>query len=538
MINQDTDTPMDEYDVIAVGMGIGGLYALYRLRAQGLKVLGIEGASGVGGVWFHNRYPGARVDVDSLDYSYYFSPELYREWAWSERYAAQPELLSYLNHVADRFALRQHMQLGTSVVSSEWRPARRRWYVTTSTGAIYACRFLVMTTGNLTVGRQPQFAGLESFHGDWVQTSNWAEGTVDYVGKKVAVVGTGSTGVQTIPVVANEAEHLYVFQRTPHFSIPAHNGPLDEQLWNEIAADVTGEREYLMTRGSGSHIKRGAHPMAHYSAADRVEIMERQYELGGHGMQLMFTDQATDDAVNRQVADFVRGKIRERFKDMALAERLIPHDYPFGARRLCLDTNYYETYTRGNVSLVDVRSEPIEHITATGIQTADKHYEVDLIIFALGFNAFTAALKSASIRNGRGEELTDCWRRGPRTYLGFMAAGFPNLFLPTGPGSPSVRSNMTIGNEQAIDWIADAIKHMDDTGKDTIDPTIEAQEAWTEHVQECAGNSVRLKVNNYMVHVNADDQSRFFIPYNGGFNRYVLHTREIADDGYPGFVFG
>jgi len=522
-------------DVLVVGAGFGGIYAAYRFRQMGLRVLGIDGAGGFGGVWYHNRYPGARVDVDSTDYTFYFSPELYRDWRWSERFATQPELLRYLNHVADRFDLRRSFVFGTWVTHATWSRADRHYRVETDTGLTVAARFLVMATGNLSRSRDLRFPGLGDFQGDWVQTSHWPEHGVRYADRRVGVIGTGSSGVQTISAIAPEVAELHVFQRTPNFSIPAVNGPVDDAHFEGVCADVRGAREWLRTVPSGTHSRRGTKRTSDYSPAERQEIIERQWNRGGHEFAMMFTDQGTDEAANAIIAEFARAKIREIVKDPEVAEALCPYDHPIGTRRLCLDTGYYESFNLPHVTLVDLRSEPIETVTAAGIRTSRREYELDLIIFATGFTAFTGAIDSAGIRNERGESPTDGWKHGPRTFLGLMTERFPNLFFLTGPGSPSVLANMAAGNEHHVDWVADLIDHMRKTGATTVEPTTEAVEEWGEHVADVAKNMLRLRVNNYMVHVN-EDGSRVFMPYIGGFGQYVQRAAEVASRGYPGLV--
>jgi cation diffusion facilitator CzcD-associated flavoprotein CzcO len=526
------------FDVIVTGAGIGGLYALHRFKSQGLSVLGLESAKSVGGVWFHNRYPGARVDVESVDYCYHFSPELYRDWRWSERYAAQPELLRYFNHVADKFGLRRHILFETPLKAAKWDQAAARYHVETATGQNFTCRFLVMATGNLSAARKPDFPGLASFKGEWVQTSHWPEHEVQIAGRRIAVIGTGSSGVQAIPVLAAQAEHLHVFQRSPNFSVPAQNGPLDEQNFARAAQDVAGRRNYLLTTRAAITSNLGIPlPLNAYSQAEQQDRLERQWALGGQGMNRVFADQGTTQAVNDVVAEFVRGKIRQIVKDPVIAERLCPYDHPIGSRRLCVDTNYYATYNRDNVSLIDIAADPIECMTETGIQTRDAHYEVDLIVFAIGFNAFRGALDQVDIRNEAGQTPTTQWNRGPRTMLGLMTTGFPNLFLLTGPGSPSVLANLVIMNEEHVNWVADLIGYMDKHGLTSVEPEPGAQQQWGEEVAAAAARLLRLGVKNYMVHVNPDDGSRVFIPYVGGLDRYVQICRDIAAKNYEGFTF-
>lgn len=523
-----------KFDVIIVGAGLGGLYATHRFLTLGLSVLCVDSAAGVGGVWYHNRYPGARVDIDSIDYCYYFSPELYREWRWTERYAAQPELLRYLNHVADRFALRPHIRLNTRVTGAVWDGEAKRYRIKTADGQNLECRYLVMATGNLSEARNPAFPGLDEFRGEWVQTSHWPQRDVRVRGRRVAVVGTGSSGIQAIPVLAEDAAQLYVFQRSPNFVVPAQNGALDQATWKAIGEGLPSMRETVITELGGHHRAKATAPAAHYTPEQRHAMLEAQWLRGGQSMNAVFNDQTVNKESNDYVADFVRSKIRQIVKDPATAEMLCPYDHPIGTRRLCMDTGYYETYNRPNVTLVDVRAAPIERITATGIQTTDRHYEVDLIVFALGFHAFTGAIQAANIRNAAGLSPVDRWVRGPRTLFGLMTVDFPNLFMLTGPGSPSVLANMFLGNEFHVDWIARCIEHMRRSGHTTVEPTEQAEQEWTEHVAEVSSRILRRNVRNYMVHIN-DDGTRVFIPYPGGLDKYVAKVQEL---GYRGLAFG
>ncbi|HVY86169.1 MAG TPA: NAD(P)/FAD-dependent oxidoreductase [Caulobacterales bacterium] len=531
---------MSSYDVVVVGAGFGGLYAIERLRREGLSVLALESASGVGGVWFHNRYPGARVDIESLDYCYQFSPELFREWRWSERYAAQDELLRYLNFVADRFDLRRHIQFNTTLLSAHWRSDEARYALMTDRGEALSCRFLVLATGNLSAARKPNFPGLESFEGEWVQSSHWPERDVRIDGRRVAVIGTGSSGVQAVTAIAPRAQHLAVFQRTPNFSVPAGNAPLSDDAYAN-ALDQTDRREALLATPVGSvfGLPPPLLPYADYSEAERVARLEAQWTLGGQGMNRVFADQGVNAAVNKVVSDFVRAKIRAIVRDPKVAELLCPHDHPIGTRRLVLDTGYYDTFNRDNVTLVSIASDPIEQITPSGIQLrSGATYEADLIVFALGFHAFRGAMERIDFRNAGGATVGDAWRRGPRTMLGLMTAGFPNLFHLTGPGSPSVLANMALMNEQHVDFVAALIAHMREGGFATVDPEPAAQDAWTAEVAQAASKLLRLNVDNYMVHVNADDGSRVFMPYTGGLGRFNDVCRAIAADGFKGFTFG
>jgi cation diffusion facilitator CzcD-associated flavoprotein CzcO len=529
-----TPLPGERYDVVVVGGGLGGIYAVHRFAQAQLTVLGLEGAPELGGVWHHNRYPGARVDLDSVDYCYHFSDELANRWRWSERYASQAELLQYLNLAADVTGVRPRFRLSTRMTAAQWHPEPACWQIDTSAGDRIAARYLVMTTGNLSATRAPAFPGLERFGGRWVLTGRWPQEPVDVAGQRVAVIGTGSSGVQVIPELAEAAEHLTVFQRTANYAVPAWNRPVERSLQDYLAGRRAEEREMLLASSVGTRVPLGRQPASAFSPQERTWLLERQWQHGGQGMTAVFSDESTDPESNQIASEFVRGKIRETVSDPGLAERLCPR-YPIGTRRLALHTGrYYETFNRDNVSLVHLPEDPIVEVTRTGIRTRTQVHEVDLIVFALGFEAFTGALDGAGIRNADGQHPTDRWQRGPRTMLGMMTAGFPNLFLPTGPGSPSVLANMILGNEFAVDWIADAIVDLEGRGMRSIETTQEAETRWTQHVSDAASRLLRLREDNYMVHVNADG-SRRFVPYVGGLGRWVAHALAVADEGYGGF---
>jgi cation diffusion facilitator CzcD-associated flavoprotein CzcO len=521
------------FDVIVVGAGSGGIYAVHRFARQGLTVLGIEAGRGVGGVWYHNRYPGARVDVDSLEYSYQFSPAIARQWKWTERYAAQPELAAYFDFVADALNVRQRFLFGTQVTKAVWDPAQRAWRVGTSSRLDLSCRYLVMTTGNLSAARRPSFPGLGRFRGRLVQSSHWPEEEVSLRGQRVGVIGTGSSGVQIATALASEVEHLHVFQRTANYSVPAQNRLLDVAAQQLRAERLAEERQVLLGRPAGTSILRPEHPASCYSPAAQQALLERQWAHGGQGMNAVFSDQGVDPAANQIVSQFVRNKIRETVKDRALAEVLCPR-YPIGTRRLILDTGYYEIFNQDNVTLVDLADDPLEEITASGVRTRSQLYELDVIVCALGFKAFSGALIEAGIANHEGATFATAWSNGPRTLLGLMSSQFPNLFLPTGAGSPSVLVNMILLNEFHVDWIADCIAHLEQRGHGTIVPTPEGVERWTAEVGKASANLLRRQVDNYMVHVNRDG-SRIFMPYAGGLDRYVPAALQVAASGYDGF---
>jgi cation diffusion facilitator CzcD-associated flavoprotein CzcO len=529
------ETGARQVDVAVVGAGMGGIYALHKFREQGLDVVGIEGGSDVGGVWFHNRYPGARVDIESLHYTYYFSDEIYREWEWKDRFAPQPELLKYLNFCADKLAIRPLIHFDTWMTAARWQPEPARWRVETSAGKSFDARFLIMATGNLSIPRKPPFEGLDDFRGEWVRTSRWPDREVRFAGRKVAVIGTGSTAVQAIPLIAEAAEHLTVFQRSPNYSVPARNRPIDQITYQDFRSRVAEVRVELLASVGGNNIMEVGGKLADYSDQEVRERLERQWQAGGHGISYLFADQETNAKTNQVVSEFVRSKIREIVRNQEVAESLCPYDHGIGMRRLCLDTNYYDSYNRPNVTLVDVRKNPIERITPTGIQTSDGHHDVDLIVFAIGFEVFTGALNFPDIRNAEGARPTDGWKRGPRTMLGTSTAGFPNFFFLCGPGGPSLLANFFLLNEYDVDWVSGAIAYVDAHGYRTIEPTEAAQDAWTAHVADLARGNFRHTGRNFMTHFN-EDGSSVVMTYLGGINGYVERAEAIAASGYEGFA--
>jgi cyclohexanone monooxygenase len=523
------------YDVVVVGAGMGGIYAVHRFRSQGLSVLCLEAGADVGGVWFHNSYPGARVDIESDNYCYVFDPELYREWQWSERYAAQPEILAYLRHAAERYDVRRSTLLDTRVTGAQWHPESDTYTVTTDTGLSVQARYLVMTTGQLSAARRPDLAGLADFRGDWTQTSTWRP--VPLAGRRVAVVGTGSSGVQAVTAIADEAAELYVLQRTANYSVPARNGPADPVRRAEHASDVEGLWRRLRETPGGIVLPPGGGRAGDYSVEQQQEMLEERWAHGGQAILTTFSDIGTSLATNTLVADFVRARIAERVADPELAERLMPRSYPIGARRLCIDTGYYETFNRPHVLLVDIAADPIDRVTETGIRLrSGRHVEVDTIVLAIGFDAFLGSLDAAGITNERGEHPSDRWARGPRTYLGLMTTGFPNLFLPTGPGSPGILVNMNASNVHHLDLVGDIIAEAAARGSTRVEPTRDAEDAWTSHAFDVAEPLLRRQVDNIHVHVG-DDGSRVFIPYAGGFKNYVDRVDQIVADGFAGLAF-
>ena len=527
------------HDAIVVGAGFAGLYALYRFRELGMSVRVLERGDSVGGTWFWNRYPGARCDVESVDYSYSFSPELEQEWEWSERFATQPEILCYLNHVADRFELRRDIELETLVTQAHFHEDSNRWLIRTSDGKRYSAKYCVMATGCLSSVNTPKFNGLETFEGDWYHTARWPHEGVDFTGRRVGVIGTGSTGIQAIPRIAEHAEHLYVFQRTPNFSMPARNRPLHRDELREAKATYRERRAVSRVSQRGTPFPMATKSALEVTPKEREAKFEAAWADGGpNGITGSYLDISTNTEANELAAQFVRAKIREIVEDPAVAELLMPKDHPIGTKRICVDTDYYRTYNRDNVTLVDVRSSPIEEITPRGIRTWDEHYELDAIVFAIGFDAITGALSEIDIR-GRGFlGLKDKWAEGPRTYLGLGSVGFPNLFLVTGPGSPSVLSNMVTSIEQHIDWTTDCVDHLERLGVEFIEATADAEDGWVHHVNEVARETLYPSAASWYMGANIPGKPRIFMPYIGGVGAYREICDRVAANGYEGFRLG
>ncbi len=523
-------------DVVIVGAGFSGLYMLHKMRGLGLSAKVFEAGSGVGGTWFWNRYPGARVDIESQEYSYSFSEELEKEWKWSEKYAPQPELLKYLNHVADRFDLRRDIQFNTRVTAAGFDEDRKRWLVATDKGDRLSARFCVMATGTLSVAKEPDIPGAETFKGKTYWTSRWPHEGVDFTGQRVGVIGTGSSAIQSIPVIAEQAEHLHVFQRTPNFSVPAHNAPPDAEVVRDWLANREANRQ--MQRES-SYGFAGAQPATQSALEVSEEERRREYDerwaKGGLGFGGAYADIVLSKPANDTAVAYVAEKIRGIVKDPEVAEKLVPKTYPLATKRMCVDTNYYATFNRDNVTLVDIAAAPIEAITPTGLRTSEGSYAFDSLVFAIGFDAMTGALGKIDIRGRKGVVLKDKWSAGPRTYLGLMTAGFPNLFIVTGPGSPSVLSNMVVSIEQHVDWISDCITHVTHRQFDAIEASVQAEDAWVSHVNEVAGMTLFPQANSWYMGANVPGKPRIFMPYIGGVGAYRQKCNEVAAQGYEGF---
>ncbi len=523
---------LGELDALIVGAGFAGLYMLHRLRSAGLEAIAYEAGSGIGGTWFWNRYPGARCDIESIEYSYQFSEELQRDWEWSERYATQPEILRYVEHVAERFDLLSHVELNTRVNSATFDETNGRWSVETDRGVVSA-QFCIMATGCLSSMNTPDFKGLDSFKGSWFHTGRWPHEGVDFTDQRVGMIGTGSSAIQSIPLIAQEASHLTVFQRTANYSVPAHNGPLDPERVREFKADIAGFRERNSQLPFGAGFKLNLAKALESTSEQRQSEYDERWATGGLGFVAAFSDLLIDREANDTAAKFLRQKIRETVKDAAVAELLSP-DLVVGCKRLCVDTGYFETFNRPNVTLVDVSKAPIEEITRNGLRANGEEYELDAIVFATGFDAMTGALLSIDIRGRGGMTLREKWAEGPRTYLGLGVAGFPNCFTITGPGSPSVLSNMIPSIEQHVNWIADCVEYMREHDYACIEATEEAQDAWVAHVNEVANGTLFPTCNSWYLGANVPGKPRVFMPYLG-FPPYVQKCNEVAEKGYEGF---
>jgi len=522
-------------DAVVVGAGFAGLYALHKLRGQGLSVRVIEAAPELGGTWYYNRYPGARCDVESVDYCYSFSDELQQEWNWSEKYATQAEILSYLNWVADKLDLRRDIALNTRVVSAVLDETTLRWTVSTDGGEVLTARFCLMATGPLSAAMTPNFHGLDTFAGEIYHTAHWPHADVDFSGKRVAVIGTGSSGIQAIPIIAEQAAHLYVFQRTPNYSIPAGNRPLSAEELDDIKAGYAERRRLSWRSGGGSPHITAPNPTMDYTPEERRAAFEKRWQLGGVLYSKTFPDQMTDLVANEEARKFYEEKIKAVIDDPAVAELLIPNDHPIGTKRICTDSNYFQTFNEPNVSLVSVRATPIESVDAAGINTSDTHYDLDAIVFATGFDAMTGALAKIDIVGRGGARLHDDWADGPRTYLGLGVDGFPNLFLISGPGAPAVLANMVLHAEAHVNWIADAIAYLDDHGYTAMEATPDAVDGWGAELSRRAESSLFTKANSWYLGANVPGKPRVFMLFLGGFAAYNDICAEVADAGYKGF---
>jgi len=511
------DGKAEPLDAIIVGAGISGLYQLHRLREMGMRARVIEAADGVGGTWYWNRYPGARCDIPSMSYSYSFSPELEQDWEWTEKYPSQPEVLRYLEHVADRFGLLRDITLGTRVTAARFDEAAARWTVTTDPAGELAARFLILATGCLSVPKLPEIPGLDRYRGRVHRTARWGAGEESFDGLRVGVIGTGSSGIQVIPVIARQAAELTVFQRTPNFSMPAGNRPLDPAEVAGMKARYRQWRQAQRASGFGMPSDPPTRSALDVSPAERDAAYQAGWDRG-------------------DLTSLIRAKIRATVHDRDLAEALSPRTFPIGTKRPCLDTGYYATFNQAHVRLVDLRATPLAEFTPAGVRTSEREHELDAIVLATGFDALTGAIAAIDIRGQGGAALADAWRDGPRNYLGLAVAGFPNLFTITGPLSPSVLSNMMVSIEQHVEWIADCIAALAAAGRRTIEATERAQENWVRHVAMVGAVTLFPTADSWYMGANVPGKPRVFLPYLGGVGEYRRKCDQVAAQGYRGFT--
>jgi cyclohexanone monooxygenase len=531
-------TATREVDAVVIGAGFAGLYMNYRLRDQmGMEVQVYEAGDGVGGTWYWNRYPGARCDSESYIYCFSFDKQLMQEWEWSGKYPEQPEILRYLNHVADRFDLRRSIQFNTRVTSAHYDEATDRWEIGTDAGDKVSAKYLITAIGCLSSGQVPNIPGRESFQGESYHTGAWPHEGVDFTGKRVGVIGTGSSGVQSIPVIAQTAGHLYVFQRTPQYTVPARHGTVDKAFLDNVKANYDEIYEKARWSLGGMPYSPSERSALSVSDEERQAIYEAAWNEGGFKFILSsFFDVAVDRRANDTASEFIRAKIREMVKDPEVAEKLVPVDHPFTSKRPLIDTNYFDTYNRENVTLVDIRHAPIQQITPTGIRTEDGEYELDIIVFATGFDAMTGTFNRIDIQGRNGEKLKDKWAHGPLTYLGVATVGYPNLFMITGPGSPSVLSNMPVSIEQHVEWISGAIEYMREHGLDVMEAEQDAETEWVAHVNDVAAQTMFMLADSWYLGANIPGKPRVFMPYPGGVGPYRQKCNEVTEADYVGFT--
>jgi len=522
-------------DVVVIGAGFAGLYAVHRFRRDGLTVQAFEAADGVGGVWYWNRYPGARCDVESVDYSYSFDDDLQQEWDWSEKYATQPEILRYLNHVADRFDLRRDIAFSTRVTEMTLDEETLRWEVRTDAGDVMSARFVVLAVGPLSNANIPPIEGLESFRGSVYHTARWPHDGADFTGLRVGVIGTGSSGIQAIPCIAQQAAQLHVFQRTPNYSVPAGNVPLDDDTRRAQKANYPQRRRLSMRSGGGSPHEPHAKSALEVDEHELRAAYEKRWELGGVLFSKTFPDQMLTMGANDTARLFWEEKVRAVIDDPDLADLLIPTDHPIGTKRICTDDNYYQTFNQPHVHLVNLRSTPIERIDAGGVHTSDAYYELDSLVLATGFDAMTGSVDKLDIVGRRGTTLKEAWSAGPVTYLGLGIPGFPNLFNIAGAGSPSVLANMVLHAELHVDWIADAIGYLDGCGAVALEARRDAADDWVKECSERAADTLMPRANSWYLGANIAGKPRVFMPFVGGFGVYGEIIAEVAAAGYKGF---
>lgn len=526
-----------DVDVVVVGAGFSGLYLLYRLRKAGFSTRVFERGGDVGGTWYWNRYPGARCDVESLQYSYSFDEQLQQDWHWPEKFSAQPDILAYANHVADRFNLKKDIEFNIEVKASWFDENLKTWKITTNTGEEINAQYFIMATGCISTTQIPNIKGLSDYVGNTFHTGDWPHEEVDFSGQSIAVIGTGSSGIQSIPVLAKQAKKLTVFQRTPNYSIPSQNEPMTkkyERSWKDVYSERRKEMRYS---AHGSLKDLNDVPALSVDEDQRQELYTKRWAIGGTGFLGSFNDLLTNADANYTAAEYVRQQIRRVVKDKETAEILCPRSYPIGTKRICIDTGYFETYNRENVKLVDISKKPIQRLVADGIIVDDQLYAFDSIIFATGFDAMTGSIFNVDIKGRDGLALKEKWNAGPKTYLGLMSASFPNLFMITGPGSPSVKSNMIMSIEQHVDLVIETLLSMRRKGLSVVEPELEAENKWVDHVQEVANKTLFPQANSWYMGANIPGKPRLFMPYIGGVGAYREICEEIVANNYRGFKF-
>ena len=524
-------------DAVIVGAGFSGLYLLHRFRKLGLTTRVLERGGGVGGTWYWNRYPGARCDVESMQYSYSFDAELQQEWHWPEKFSAQPDILAYANHVADRFDLRKDIDFDVEVKAAHFNETTRRWRIETDKSEKITAQFFVMATGCISTAQTPKIEGLKNYQGNTYHTGNWPHEKVDFTGQRIAVIGTGSSGIQAIPVLAEEAAHVTVFQRTPNYSIPSQNEPMKsdyEASWKEKYPTLREEMRYT---GHGSIKDLNDKSAMSVDEEERQETYKKRWAIGGAGFLTSFNDLLFSQESNDTASEFVRNQIRRIVKNPETAELLAPKTYPIGTKRICIDSGYFQTYNRENVDLVDISEKPIQRITREGLIVNGREFEFDSIVFATGFDAMTGTLFNVDIRGRNDLALKEKWYAGPRTYLGLMSEAFPNLFMITGPGSPSVKSNMLVSIEQHVDFVTESIIPMREHGLELMEPDVAAEDDWVDHVQEAANKTLFPRANSWYMGANIPGKPRLFMPYIGGVGTYRRICEEVVADNYEGFRF-
>jgi cation diffusion facilitator CzcD-associated flavoprotein CzcO len=542
------------YDLVIIGAGFAGLYSIYKAKKAKLKVIAIERGSDVGGTWYWNRYPGARCDVESMQYSYQFSNELQEEWEWTEKYATQPEILKYARHVADRFKLRENIKFNTELKSAKYQEIENCWELNDNNNNLLKSKFCIMATGCLSTLNKPNFKNINSFKGKTYHTGNWPHTNVDLKDKKVGVIGTGSSAIQCIPEIIKDVKHLHVFQRTPHYTVPARNAPLKylRKKYKKNVREPIGYDNDLFVEEIKTHyakfrlkaqnsVAAMALPINNQSALEvsdkrRKVIYEDRWAKGGVPFIAAFEDLNFDRDANETAAIFVRNKIKSIVKDPKIAQLLIP-DYPIGCKRLAVDSNYYETFNKPNITLIDLNTETLKTFENNGISTSKNFYDLDVIILATGFDAMTGTLFNIDIQGKNNIKLKDKWSKGPINYLGLSSAGFPNLFTISGPGSPSVLTNMIVSIEQHVNWVFNCIKYMKKNNKTSIETSIEAENAWFKHNNDVSIDHVRSSCSSWYIGANIKGKAKNFMPYVGGYSKYVEKCNKVSENNYEGFIF-